>query len=430
MDTKKNLIRTGAGPSLLLAAMADYDPNSMPVEQARAFIQKFLVPIDATDTVNLHDALGRTVASDVLSPMHVPPHDYSAMDGYALRHADVATGTTTFRIAGKSFAGHPFTGELATGECVRIMTGALIPTGCDTVVMQEHVKLEEQTITIDDTLKAGQNIRRMGEDLRQGETALAQGKRIGAAEIGLLASLGLSRATVFKKLRVAVFSTGDELLQPGALHKPGKIYDSNRYSLYGMLHELGGMEILDMGNIRDDREAIRAALLSSAARADVIITSGGVSVGDADYIKELLGEIGEVVFWKIAMKPGRPLAYGKIGSCHFFGLPGNPVAVMVSFRQFVADALRHLMGQAPQPGFTLKAVCTEKISKKPGRTDFQRGILEQDANGAFTVRTTGGQGSGILSSMSRANCFIVLPMEQGNVEPGATVDVQLFHGLT
>lgn len=406
--------------------LKDYDPDSMPVAQAREFIRRFLVPLAGQEVVALREALLRTLASDVLSPMNVPPHDNSAMDGYAVRHADLRGGSTKLAVIGSSYAGHPFGAPVSAGECVRIMTGALIPAGCDTVVMQEHVKLDGAMVSIGSEHRLGQNIRRAGEDIERGAIVLSRARVIRAADLGLLASLGLDEVAVYRKLRVAIFSTGDELRQPGTPLESGQIYDSNRYSLFGLLSELGGVEILDMGNIRDDRDSIKAALLDASSRADVILTSGGVSVGEADYIKQLLAEIGEVVFWKIAMKPGRPLAYGKIGSCHFFGLPGNPVAVMVTFLQFVRDALRLLMGQHLHPAFTLRAVCASKIRKSPGRTEFQRGILNQNENGEFVVHTTGEQGSGILSSMSKANCFIVLPVSQGNVEAGSSVDVQLF----
>jgi molybdopterin molybdotransferase len=426
MDTTKPNLNTPAGILPQLARLDDYDPDSMAVEQARLFIRQFLIPPAGEETVGLHEAHLRTLSCDVPSPMDVPPHDYSAMDGYALRHADLKNETTRLRIVGHSLAGHPFAGTITEGECVRIMTGALIPQGCDVVVMQEQVTREGTNAAIQGTHQPGENIRRAGEDILLGSTALHAGQVIRAAELGLLASLGLSRAMVFRKLRVAIFSTGDELLQPGVPLKPGRIYDSNRHTLYGLLNEMGGIEVLDMGNIRDDRNAIKSALLAAASKADVIITSGGVSVGEADYVKELLAEIGEVVFWKIAMKPGRPLAYGKIGSSHFFGLPGNPVAVMVTFKQFVSESLRFLMGQQPRPAFFFKALCTERIKKSPGRTEFQRGILSQDANGVLTVHTTGAQGSGMLSSMSKANCFIVLKAAQGNVESGSMVDVQVF----
>ena len=412
-----------------LESLDDYDPNAMPVEQARELIRQFLTPLTEQESVKLSAALQRTLSSDVLSPMNVPPHDYSAMDGYAVRFADRESAAGKFKMIGSAYAGHAFEGAVLAGECVRIMTGALIPQGCDSVVMQEQVTVEGNSIAIPGGLRRGQNIRRVGEDIQQGATVLARGQPIRPAEMGLLASLGFDEVTVYRKLKVALFSTGDELQQPGSPLAPGQIYDSNRYSLLGLLNELG-VEILDKGNIRDDKASLKTAFVEAAQQADVIITSGGVSVGEADYVKQLLAEIGEVVFWKIAMKPGRPLAYGKIGACHFFGLPGNPVAVMVTFQQFVRDALRVLMGQQPKPAFTFKVVCANAIKKVPGRTEFQRGILSQDANGVWSVRTTGEQGSGILSSMSKANCFIVLPVSQGNVGAGTVVDVQFFSGVT
>jgi len=408
-----------------LGNLTDYDPDSMPVSRAREFIGRFLQPVAALETVALRDAYRRTLAEDIVSGMNVPPHDNSAMDGYALRAADLAEGCTRFKVVGKAYAGAPCTQEIARGECVRIMTGALIPGGCDCVVMQEQTTADGDTVAIRGNHRAGQNIRRAGEDISRGATMLLRGQTIRPAEMGLLASLGFDQVRVYRTLRVALFSTGDELQQPGTPLGAGRIYDSNRYSLIGLLHELH-VDIVDMGNVPDDPAALRAALLHAADDADAVITSGGVSVGEADHIKRLLAEIGEVVFWKIAMKPGRPLAYGKIGSCHFFGLPGNPVAVMVTFQQFVRDALRVLMGQHAAPAFTFAVTCTSPIRKLPGRTEFQRGILSQDEHGALRVRTTGEQGSGILSSMSQANCFIVLPEEQGNVEAGAEVRVQLF----
>lgn len=418
MDSKNITLST-------LASMEDYDPNSMPVEQARQLIKQFLSPLTETEVIKVHTAFHRTLAVDVLSPMNVPPHDYSSMDGYAVRAADLSGSGNKLKKIGTSFAGHAFEGAVSAGECVRIMTGATIPAGCDSVVMQEQTKAEGDQIEFSAACKRGQNIRLVGEDIQQGALVLAQGQRINAAEMGLLASLGFAEISVFRKLKIAIFSTGDELVQPGNVLAGGKIYDSNRFTLIGLLTELGA-EILDMGNIRDDKKAVREALQKASSQADVIITSGGVSVGDADYIKELLDELGEVVFWKLAMKPGRPLAYGKVGPCHFFGLPGNPVAVMVTFLQFVRNALSELMGQHPQPVFSFQAICTTPIKKAAGRTEFQRGILTQSEDGLWRVQTTGEQGSGILSSMSRANCFIVLPMEQGNVEKGSVVQIQLF----
>lgn len=415
------------GPLLTaLAAMNDYDPNSMPVEQARQFIRKFLDVPSEREVISLCDALRRTLAEDIMSPMNVPPHDYSAMDGYALRYADLAGTPRKLKIAGSTFAGHAFAGRIGAGECVRIMTGALIPDGCDCVVMQEEARADGDLVEIAGDHRPGGNIRLAGEDIAKDALVLARGQVIRPAEMGLLASLGFSRITVYRKLKVALLSTGDELQQPGSPLAAGRIYDSNRYTLMGMLGELG-VEVIDMGAIRDDRGSLKTALLDAASRADAIISSGGVSVGEADYVKQLLDEIGEVVFWKIAMKPGKPLAYGKIGTSHFFGLPGNPVAVMVTFQQFVRDALRVLMGQQPGPPLEFQAVSAGRIRKIPGRTEFQRGILERDETGGLAVRTTGEQGSGILSSMSKANCFIVLPATQGNVEAGSTVQVQPFN---
>jgi molybdopterin molybdotransferase len=408
-----------------LASMEDYDPNSMPVEQARQLIKQFLAPVTEYETVKVQDAFHRTLASDVLSPMNVPPHNYSSMDGYAVRQADLSGASNKLKKIGSSFAGHAFEGTVAAGECVRIMTGAMIPDGCDSVVMQEQVKVAGEVIEIGSGHRRGQNIRLVGEDIELGSVVLARGQNIRPAEMGLLASLGFNEVSVYRKLKIAIFSTGDELMQPGSVLAAGQIYDSNRFTLIGLLTELGA-EIIDMGNIRDDKDAVRTALLSASSQADVIITSGGVSVGDADYIKQLLDEVGEVVFWKLAMKPGRPLAYGKVGNCHFFGLPGNPVAVMVTFLQFVRNALWELMGQHPKPAFSFQALCTTPIKKAAGRTEFQRGILTQGEDGIWLVQTTGEQGSGILSSMSRANCFIVLPVEQGNVEKGSVVQIQLF----
>jgi molybdopterin molybdotransferase len=407
-----------------LAALDDYDPNSMPVEQARQLIREFLTAPAEQEAINLSDALRRTLAADVLSPMNVPPHDYSAMDGYAVRSADLAS-PCKLKIIGSAFAGHAYSGRIGEGECVRIMTGALIPDGCDCVVMQEDVKVDGAMVEIAGGHRPGENIRLAGEDIARGATVLARGQVIRPAEMGLLASLGFSRIAVYRKLKVALLSTGDELQQPGSLLAAGRIYDSNRYTLMGMLGELG-VEAIDMGAIRDDRASLKAALLDAAGQADAIISSGGVSVGEADYVKQLLDEIGEVVFWKIAMKPGKPLAYGKIGASHFFGLPGNPVAVMVTFQQFVRDALRVLMGQQPRPVPEFQVASAERIRKIPGRTEFQRGILDRDETGGLVVRTTGEQGSGILSSMSKANCFIVLPAAQGNVEAGSVVQVQPF----
>ncbi len=413
-----------------LTATSDYDPNSMPVEKAREHIRAFLSPVTAVERLNIRAALGRVLAEDVISPVNVPQHDNSAMDGYAVRFSDLKSdGETTLKVIGTAFAGKPYDGSLGPGQAVRIMTGAVIPTDADTVIQQERAKVSGDQVAVLPVPKKGTNTRSAGEDLRAGEAALKRGQPVRPAEIGMMASLGIGEVAVYRKLRVAFFSTGDELIAIGAPLGPGQIYDSNRYTIYGLLLRLG-CDVLDMGVIRDTPQDVERAFRDAAQAADVVITSGGVSVGEADYVKQMLDRLGEVLFWKIAMKPGRPLAYGKIGNAHFFGLPGNPVAVMVTFYQFVRDALRHLQGQtaiAPLP--TQKVICTSPIKKAPGRTEFQRGILSRGEDGQWTVRTTGDQGSGILSSMSQANCFIILPTDLGNVPAGTTVDVQLLEGL-
>jgi molybdopterin molybdotransferase len=410
----------------------DYDPNSMAVDQARTLIRQFLAPVTATERVHVRAALDRVLAEDIVSPVAVPGHDNSAMDGWAVRFADLdAANDTTLAKVGESFAGKPHRGAIGPGEAVRIFTGGVMPPGADSVVMQERAQevAGGVRVTAGAVTKAGQNRRFAGEDLKQGQVVFRTGQPVRPAELGMIASLGINEVSVYRRLRVAFFSTGDELKSIGTPLGEGEIYDSNRYTLYGMLTRLG-CEIIDMGVVPDERDEVERAFATAAANADAVITSGGVSVGEADYVRQLLDKLGEVVFWKIAMKPGRPLAYGHIGNAHFFGLPGNPVAVMVTFYQFVRDALLVLQGRrdiVPVPMF--KATLAAPIRKAPGRTEFQRGILAPDSDGNWTVRTTGDQGSGILSSMSQANCFIVLAVATGNVAAGETVDVQLFEGL-
>jgi len=413
-----------------LSCADDYDPNSIPVPKAREVIARFLAPVTTIERVAIRAALGRVLAADVISPVDVPSHDNSAMDGYAVRFSDLKNdGKVTLKVTGTSFAGVPFKGKLAAGQAVRIMTGGVVPEGADTIVMQEHVEAKDGQVTVGGSHRKNQNLRRAGEDLQQGQPALRCGQPLRPAEIGLIASLGIAEVSVYRKLRVAFFSTGDELVAIGSPLGEGQIYDSNRYTIYGMLTRLG-CEIIDMGVVRDDPKLLEAAFREAASIADVVITSGGVSVGEADFVKELLNQLGEVVFWKIAMKPGRPLAYGKIGNAHFFGLPGNPVSVMVTFYQFVRDALLKLSGRDPiEPLPTFKVPCTSNLKKAPGRTEFQRGILSRDASGNLSARVTGEQGSGILRSMSEANCFIILPTEQGNVTPGTLVEVQVMESV-
>jgi len=410
----------------------DYDPNSMAVERARTLIGQFLSPVTATERVHIRAALGRVLAQEVVSPIAVPGNDNSAMDGWAVRFADLAAvGETALKRVGESYAGKPHAGGIGPGETVRIFTGGIMPAGSDSVVMQERateiaggVRIPAGALS-----KAGQNRRLAGEDVQKGQVVFQVGQPVRPAELGMLASLGLGEVTVYRRLRVAFFSTGDELTSIGTPLAEGAVYDSNRYTLYGMLTRLG-CDIVDMGVVPDVPEKLEHAFAAAAANADVVITSGGVSVGEADFVRQLMDKLGEVLFWKIAMKPGRPLAYGKIGGAHFFGLPGNPVAVMVTFYAFVREALLVLSGRrdaGPMPLF--KATLSAPIRKAPGRMEFQRGILTPDGAGGWTVRTTGDQGSGILSSMSHANCFIVLPMQTGNVAQGELVDVQLLEGL-
>ena len=410
----------------------DYDPNSMPVDRARALITHYLEPVTTVERVHIRQALGRTLAADVVSPIDVPGHDNSAMDGWAVRFTDLAPGApTTLARIGESFAGRPCAATVGRGQAVRIFTGGVMPQGADTVVMQERAEERVGSVVVAPgaVTKAGQNRRFAGEDVKAGDVVFHRGQAMKPAEIGMLASLGVNEVAVYRRLVVAFFSTGDELVSIGTPLAAGQIYDSNRYTFGAMLSRLG-CESIDMGVVPDVPDALERAFREAAECADVVITSGGVSVGEADYVKQLLERMGEVVFWKIAMKPGRPLAYGRIGGAHFFGLPGNPVSVMVTFYQFVREALLTLQGRTNvEPVPTFKAALGAPIRKAPGRTEFQRGILARAADGSWTVRTTGDQGSGILSSMSQANCFIVLPTEAGNLDAGSPVDVQPLEGL-
>lgn len=398
------------------------------VDEALQQIGASIKPVEGFERCPLQQAFGRIVAEAVTSPINVPGHRNSAMDGYALSAEDLPeSGGNTLEVVGTAYAGNPYDGEVGRGQAVRIMTGAVVPEGSDTVIMQEATERDGDRLTITAGHKPGENVRHIGEDISRGGVVLAPGKKIRAAEMGLLASLGVGEVTVRRRLRVATFSTGDELCSIGEIPQEGQIFDSNRYSLAGMLRTLG-VEHIDMGVIRDDPQAISDAFSSAAKIADVLITSGGVSVGDADYVKQTLDKLGKVDFWKIKMKPGKPLAFGKLGDALFFGLPGNPVSVMATFYQIVQPSLRHLLGEQETAPLRIRVTCADKL-KSPARQDFQRGILQRDDNGELVVKSTGSQGSHILSSMSQANCFIVLPAECRGVEPGDTVEVQPFEGL-
>jgi molybdopterin molybdotransferase len=406
-----------------VSCLDGYDPDALRVDKARAAILACLAPISDSEDVEVRAALGRVLAQDIVPQIDVPAHDNSAMDGYAVRFSDVEQ---PLKEIGTALAGKPFAGTVGPGECVRIMTGAVMPQGTDTVVIQEVVKKNGERITIPPGQKKAQNVRYAGEDLKIGTPVLRSGKLLKPADIGLIASLGIGKVKVRRRLRVAFFATGDELASIGAPLKEGEVYDSNRYTLHGMLTRLG-VEIVDMGVVRDDPAALEKAFLA-ASKHDVIVTTGGVSVGEADFVKQLMSKLGEVLFWKIAMRPGRPMAFGKIGEAFLFGLPGNPVAVMVTFYEFVRDALIHLSGRNDEPLPLLKATAAENLRKVPGRTEYQRGILFRDGTD-WKVKTTGQQGSGVLRSMSEANCFIVLEHERGAVKAGEQVAVQLFEGL-
>lgn len=400
------------------------------VAQARDQVLARIVPIAAREQVFVQQALGRVLAENIRAPLNVPAHDNSAMDGYALRHADLAPEREVrLTVVGRALAGHPFSRPLAAGEAVRIMTGAVLPAGADTVVMQEQARLVGAEVVLPAGQHCGQNVRRAGEDLHAGEIALARGKRLRPAELGLLASLGQAEIKVCRRLRVAIFSTGDELATLGQTLAAGQVYDSNRYTLHGMLSRLG-CEVHDLGVVPDQPAALEAALQEAAAHADMIITSGGVSVGEADFIRELMAQLGEIAFWKINMKPGRPLAFGRIGACWLFGLPGNPVATMISFYQFVRPALLRLQGVPPADTVLprLKMPTAVPLKQRPGICEFQRGILQLE-NGVYQVRPTGNQGSGILRSMSEAQVLIVLDGMRPQIAAGELVDIELLEGL-
>jgi molybdopterin molybdotransferase len=411
-----------------VSCLDDYDPDALRVDKAVEAIRACLSPITATETIEIRQTLGRVLAEDIVPSINVPAHDNSAMDGYALRFSDLKPGETALTEIGSAFAGRVFGGKVGAGECVRVMTGAVMPAGTDTIVIQEVARRDGSRVVIPPGQKKAQNVRYAGEDLKAGIAVLRSGKWIGPADLGLIASLGIGELKVKRRLKVAFFATGDELASIGAPLREGEVYDSNRYTLYGMLARLG-VELTDLGVVRDEPKLLESAFRRAAEGADAVITTGGVSVGEADFTRELMAKLGEVMFWKIAMRPGRPMAFGRIGNAFLFGLPGNPVAVMVTFYQFVRDALLHLAGRTDDYAIPLlKVPAAQPLRKVPGRTEYQRGVLFRE-DGEWKVRTTGQQGSGVLRSMSEANCFIVLEHARGKVEAGEHVSVQLFDGL-
>lgn len=429
-------------PEHFSSCVAEYDPNALPVDAAREIVRQWARPTGEVyvERVGLFDSLDRVLAADIVSPINVPLHDNSAMDGYAFNSAALAAagGQVKLSVAGKAFAGRPFAGQVDRSQCVRIMTGALIPPGCDTVVRQESVELAGNIAQFDASqVEPGTNRRLAGEDLEAGQPALRKGRIVRASDLGLLASLGIGEVEVYRRVRVAFFSTGDELRAVGETLDAGCVYDSNRYTLFAMLRRMN-VEPIDLGVVRDDRVSLEAALRQATQSADVVISSGGVSVGDADFTRDLMNSLGDVAFWKIAMRPGRPLAFGRLWSGQrpgegesalFFGLPGNPVAVMATFYVIVREALLAMSGATPQKPFLIRAVSTLAIAKRTGRSEFQRGMATRNHQGHWYVVTTGPQGSGVLSSMSEANCFIVLHHHAGNVDAGDSVDILPFDGL-
>ncbi|RYF08261.1 MAG: molybdopterin molybdenumtransferase MoeA [Comamonadaceae bacterium] len=421
----------------IAAQLEGYDPHAMTADAVHSFLQHLVQPVGETEEVDIFQALGRVLARDVVSPLSVPPHDNSAMDGYAFDGAQLLAGAPlSLRCVGQALAGRPWSGALAPGECVKIMTGAVMPAGLDTVVPLELASVQDSNVHVAaDALRPGANRRRKGEDLLEGRVALAQGATLTPAALGLLASLGLASVTVMRRLRVAYFSTGDEILSLGQPLREGAVYDSNRYTVFGLLTRMGA-QVIDLGVVRDTPQALEAAFRDAAQQADAVITSGGVSTGDADHTRTMMQALGDVAFWRIAMRPGRPMAVGRIaraapqpGTAVLFGLPGNPVAVMVTFLAFVRPALLRMMGSTRADPPLLRATSTESIRKKPGRTEYQRCWVSRSPDGALQVRTTGHQGSGILSSMVQANGLIVLPHARGDVGVGEAVDVMLFEGV-
>jgi molybdopterin molybdotransferase len=413
----------------IAARLQGYDPQALGADAVGEFLAHLVAPVRETESVGVLDALGRVLARDLVSPISVPPHDNSAMDGYAFAGAQLGEAPLHLQVVGTALAGKAWQGEVRPGECLKIMTGAILPAGLDTVVPQEFTKAgADGSIEIPaGLLRPGDNRRCKGEDLMAGRPALLAGERIGPAASGLVASLGIPRIEVFRRLKVAYFSTGDEILSLGEAPREGAVFDSNRYTVHGLLARLG-CEVIDLGVVRDQPALLEEAFRHAAARADAIITSGGVSVGEADFTKAMMKKLGDVAFWKIAMRPGRPMAVGRIGDAVLFGLPGNPVAVMVTFLAFVRPALLRMMGARAEPPLYLRARSGEAMRKKPGRTEYQRGTVTRLPDGSLEVRTTGNQGSGVLSSMVQANGLIVLHHGQGSVAPGDEVDVLMFEG--
>ena len=410
------------------------EPELLPVDEARRRLFDALQVVTDVETAPLRQALNRVLAVDVVSPMDVPSRDNSAMDGYAIHHKSIpVTGEARLKIRGRAFAGQPFEQELLPGEAVRIFTGAIMPQGADTVVIQEHVRLDGEHVDIDSDVVPYKNVRLAGEDVARSQQVLKKGRKLTAADIGVLASLGIAEVSVNRQLKVAFFTTGDELQSldehlPGTALPDGMLFDSNRYTIAALLTGLN-VDILDLGVVLDEIDATRAALSRAAEQADIVITSGGVSAGDADFVTRAFQDLGTVSFWKLAMRPGRPLAFGHVKQAAFFGLPGNPVAVVVTFLQFVQPALKYMSGMVDLEPLAIPAICLSTLRKSVGRVEYQRGVMRLDEQGRLVVESTGKQGAGRLSSVSAANCLIVIDSHVDGVKPGDSVSVQPFYGL-
>jgi molybdopterin molybdotransferase len=406
-----------------------FDPGSLTLEDAVKQILAAIPKPTQSKRVKLRKSFGRVLSEDVHALSDVPNHTNSAMDGYAFNGRELdADGLSRLRVIGTAYAGKPFTGEVNPGEAVKIMTGAVMPVNTDTVVMQEYVVIEDDVMRISKAAKTGQNVRQAGEDIRKGSLVFKTGKRIDAADLGLLASLGFSKISVYKKPRVAFFSNGDEIRQVGESLKIGELYDSNRHTLYAMLKN-AGVKGIDLGVVGDDYDAIKKVIQKGDEIADMVITSAGASVGEADYIYDILSELGKVKLWKIAIKPGRPLAFGELKNSTFFGLPGNPVSVMTSFATCIKPALEKLSGQETSTPIQLRATTTSDIRKRPGRSEFQRGLAYNDVQGELCVDVRKYQGSGVLSSMATGNCFVSLGINSSGAKSGDKVDIILFSEL-